>query len=116
MNVDLLSLARRSITAVTAMCLAPPAIAACADRICSDVTIERLVTATAADSLIMTSGDEANLSCTPDGGIYLKLDMTATYAQPLYAHILSAQMANRTVSVKLSDTQSVCTIQYIYTN
>lgn len=68
------------------------------------VTVTRLITSGNGGHYIGTSGTETSL------------DMTAPHAQELYSHVISAQLTNKIVNVKLSDTASNCVIAYIYSD
>lgn len=84
-------------------------------RMCQDVYITRMVT-DRAEVNIQTTGTLSNLSCTPLAGGYFQLEMSAPNAKEIYSHILTLHLQKRLASIRLSDSQSTCTVVYVYSD
>lgn len=100
--------------------LASPLHAACASLACTDILITRVITDRTGEIFIQPSAtipSPLDFGCTADAGIYFGIDMTTANAKELYAHVLSAHLLNRKVTLKVvSGTSGYCYLRYIYTS
>lgn len=98
---------------------ATPAQAACnstqTERMCTDVSIVRLVSSEDGANSIQISAPTGALACSAVGG-YLTIDMTKPYAAAMYSHLLSVHLAGRRVSIRLSDHLPTCTVTYMWSD
>lgn len=105
-------------TLIGMIALASPALADCnntpTNRLCDNVQVTQLVTSEDGSNSIRISGNYNDLSCTPNPGGYIRIDMTKPFANILYSHILSAHLQRMPLSIRLSDNISTCTVVYVY--
>lgn len=62
---------------------------------------------------IGTSGDENLLDCDAKSGVYTILNMNIPGASAVYSTLLSAQMANKIVNVRINNGSAGCNVQYV---
>lgn len=107
-----------SIAAIAATLAASPALAECSGNGCTGVRITGLYTY-GGDSQgyawITTSGTETNLgNCTPDSGIFIKVEGGTPKVDWLFAQLLTAYQTQETLSVRTMDGGGVCRVSYIF--
>jgi hypothetical protein len=90
------------------------AIAECSNELCQDVTVT-VVYPNAWDKTVWieTSGTETQLSCSAQGGIYLKLDGNDPGAQQVYALILTAFASKLRINFVMVPGAAPCRISHI---
>lgn len=87
--------------------------AACGGIRCEQVYVDRLYPSTSGSIYIGTSGDEKNLACSPNGGVYLTLSPTDPNADHIYSTLLAAQLAGKKVHIRVSENSTGCGIVYM---
>ncbi len=85
----------------------------CSGEICSDVYVDRLYIQESGNIFIATSGVETALTCAATAGVYVTLPSSADGASEIYSALLTAQTANKTVSVRVDGSIAGCPIIYI---
>lgn len=88
------------------------AVAACSGNSCKDVTITTLYVTADGDSVISTSGDESQLSCSAGASGYIKLKSSSTNYNATYSLLLAAHISQSPLWVRASDSGE-CTIGYL---
>jgi hypothetical protein len=89
--------------------------AACSDTRCSGEISVLFVTANG-DAYVGLVGGLAGLTgCTPDDGVqqYLTISASSPNMKLIYATLLAAQMAGRSISVAANANSIGCTIRYV---
>jgi len=92
------------------------AFAECSSNACNDVKVEEMQIATSGIVWIQTGGNEALLAssvCTPDSGIFIKLDTSTNGGKNIYSALLSAQAQSKNVSIKVTNGVTPCQVEYI---
>lgn len=89
------------------------AAAQCAAQACDNVSIDGIYVDGNNDNYISTSGTEANLTCTPYGGLYIKVSTSAPKADWLWSSLLSAHHAGSNTRVR-TNTSGQCEVVYVY--
>ena len=88
--------------------------ATCTSISCDNETIIGMMTTTAGDVYIKTSGTMTNLGCTLSQGVYITLPVANNPRfKELYASLLAHHMADRPLSIRINDGSVGCTIAYI---
>lgn len=62
---------------------------------------------------VQTTGTETSLNCTPEAGVFLKLDTSSQGGKNAYAALLSVQARGKTADFRIQDNVSPCRIVYI---
>ena len=93
--------------------LSGPALADCGGEYCHDVYVDQLYVEASGGIWLQTSGTETSLSCTPDSGVFLRLANGNEGLKNIYAALLAAQTAGKTVHVRIIGGSSPCAISYV---
>jgi hypothetical protein len=89
--------------------------AECAVGTCAEVKITQMQIDVAGVVFVETSGTETLLNCSPEAGIYLKLNTTAQGGKNIYAALLATQARDQIVKIRVIDNVSPCEITYVST-
>lgn len=65
---------------------------------------------------LQTTGNEQLANCVPNSGIFLRLPGDAAKFKEVYALLLSAQIADRQVFVRIAEGSNPCRILYVHMN
>lgn len=95
--------------------LVSTASAECGAAGCWSVYVEELYPEAQGGAWIKTSGNEALANCTADSGVYLRLNDTPGYKE-IYATLLSAQLTDRKVNIRISEGSNPCSVVYVTLN
>lgn len=87
--------------------------AECGGGECHAVKISYMYVDSYAATWISTTGNESQLSCTPNQGNLLKINPTDPKSDWLYTFLLTAHLQNLTVYVRLNPSLTECTVAYI---
>lgn len=89
--------------------------AGCSGNSCSSVYVDKLyVNATSSAKIyIGTSGDESLLDCEAHANVYVTLDSSQANADKIYSTLLAAQLANKTVRIRVDTSTAGCKVSYI---
>jgi hypothetical protein len=87
--------------------------AGCSSNGCFGVFVDKLYVTSSGLIYIGTSGDETKLSCSAVSDVYTSLSITRPGANVIYSTLLSAQMANKLVTIRTSNDSSGCSIAYV---
>lgn len=87
--------------------------AECSSTTCANVYIDKLYANNSGIVYIGTSGDESLLNCAAGSGVYTKLNLSDPGASAIYSTLLSAQLANKKVQVRISEGSVGCSILYV---
>lgn len=90
-----------------------PVLADCVPHICSGIYVERLYANSNGLIYVATTGNESNLNCTPVSGGYLSFNLSDPAGDAFYSTLLAAQLANKTVSLRIVDASPGCQVQYL---
>jgi hypothetical protein len=102
-----------SITLILLSFYSTQAFSVCTARSCSNVTIDNLYITTTGNTLVITSGDEANLNCTGTDGKYMTLVTTDSNSKAVFAALLAARTTDKPVSLRVNEGSVGCTVQRI---
>jgi hypothetical protein len=85
--------------------------AECTTSGCNDVYVKQLY-ADAVDThfWVETTGTETSLNCTPASGVLLKV---AADSKQVFALLLSAQLADKVVRIRVNEGTNPCTVAYV---
>ncbi len=87
--------------------------AGCASTACTDVAIENLYIRASGDILVITSGDESQLTCSGTDGTYFTLDNNTENSDKIYAALIAAQTANKKIQINTTQGSNGCVINRI---
>jgi hypothetical protein len=87
--------------------------AECSAASCDNARILQLYTRADGDVYVQLSGTISNLNCTLVSGGFVTLESTASRFKEIYANLLAAHLADRSLSVRINTGSSGCTIAYI---
>lgn len=87
--------------------------AGCASTACTDVAIENLYIRASGGILVLTSGDESQLTCSGTDGTYFTLDANSANSDKIYAALLAAQTTNKKVQINTVNGSDGCVINRI---
>lgn len=87
--------------------------AECASTSCVGVVIENLYIRANGSILVITSGDESQLTCSGTDGTYFTLDTSSTNSNLIYSALLAAQTANKQIQINTSKDSVGCVISRI---
>jgi hypothetical protein len=94
--------------------------AECSGVVCTNVAIQRIWmdagTSQNGDLWIQTDGTEANLSCTPNNNIYLKVPYNAAAKKDVYAMLMMAFSMGKPVSIGIVPASADCVVAYAFIN
>lgn len=88
----------------------------CAADYCSSVLVEEIYVESGlwGDTVwIQTSGTEANLNCTANAGIFLRLSSSMSERRTVFAALLTAQATDRPVYIRVAGGSQDCLIGYV---
>lgn len=102
----------RTIPLIIGLVWSCQAVAVCSGGSCKDVTITRLYVTADGDTVISTSGDESQLSCSAGPSGYIKLRSTSTNYNATYSLLLASHISQDPIWVRASDSGD-CTIVYL---
>lgn len=97
---------------IIALGWASQAVAACSGNSCKDVTITTLYVVADGDTIISTSGDESQLSCSAGPSGYIKLKRGSTNYNATYSLLLASHISQSPIWVRASDSGE-CTVVYL---
>ena len=95
------------------MILSIPVCYACSPDACVNVTIDDLYVNKNGPIYLRTSGDESQLDCTLHSNVYIVLDSAANNFDAVYSLLLSAQIADRKVAVRIINGSNPCQVSYV---
>ncbi len=75
--------------------------------------IEKLYVRTTGNISVGTTQDERLANCTPTSGVYFTLDMSTPNADIIYSTLLSAQLSNKVVNIRIYENTEGCKISYV---
>jgi hypothetical protein len=104
---------KRFVTVGIALCsfAGVEARAECVTGSCTAVYVKQLyVEAGDQHFWLETTGNEAGLNCTPASGVLLKVPAPS---KQILALLLSAQMADKLVNVRVNELTNPCTVAYV---
>lgn len=84
----------------------------CSSSSCNNVLVEELYMNLSGSLYIQTSGSELLTNCTPLSSLYLVLTDGPRFKE-IYAMLLAAQFAGKTVTLRINDGSNPCTVQYV---
>ncbi|MFN4290105.1 MAG: hypothetical protein ACK4E7_04410 [Permianibacter sp.] len=88
--------------------------AACGGHSCVAEYVDRLyVNSDSGLVYVATSGDEAQLDCSAVSDVYVTLDLAEPGASAIYSSLLSAQVSNKKVQVRIVNGSAGCKVKYI---
>ncbi|MFA0812149.1 hypothetical protein [Microbulbifer epialgicus] len=88
--------------------------AECSGHSCVGVYVDRLYVTSHGIVHVGTSGDEKLLDCDAESGVYATLDLNNyTGADAIYSTLLSAQLADKKVQVRVAEGTAGCKISYV---
>lgn len=90
--------------------------AECIAYICDGIRITALYTRADGNAYVQTSGTQSNLNCSLVGGLYMTIPTSSPRFKEIYASLLAYQLADRTISIRIDEGSSGCTISYVYAN
>jgi hypothetical protein len=98
---------------------APAALADCSGVMCTSVHVEAINAETselsaAHDVWVQTTGLESALSCTPDSGVWMKLNMEKPGSKEVYAMLLTAFTTDKLVNIRVVQGSTNCLIAYVF--
>ncbi|MEX2964563.1 hypothetical protein [Microbulbifer sp. TYP-18] len=85
----------------------------CKPDVCDAVYIDTLYVKSPGEAYIGTSGDETILDCESVSGIYATLDLTTPGANAMYSTLLSAHMADKRATIRVTNGSVGCSIGYV---
>ncbi len=85
----------------------------CATGSCTDVKIQEMQVVSDGVVYIQTSGIEAALNCTPESGVFIKLNATTDGGKIIFSSLLASQQANKNVNIRIIDNVSPCQVVYV---
>ena len=91
------------------------ALADCNATSCTAIFVDRLYVDDSGLIYIHTSGSEANLTCNAPNN-YLAISPTNAGKKDMMAMLLSSQVSNKKVNIRLKDGVTNCEVAYIYIN
>jgi hypothetical protein len=100
-------------TALSLTFAAQLASAECSAAACDNARILQLYTEANGVVYVQVSGTMSNLNCTLVSGTFATLTPSSSLFKEIYASLLAAQMADRTMYVRIVTGSAGCTIQYI---
>jgi hypothetical protein len=109
------NLGYRFVLAAGSFMLATAVFAECSASGCYEVFIDELYPEANGGAWIRTSGNETLANCTPDSGIYLRLNATLGFKE-IYATLLAAQLSDKRVSLRIAEGSNPCTVAYVTLN
>lgn len=89
--------------------------AECAGVMCGDVKVQSMQVDAGGTVWIQTTGTEANLDCTPNSGIFIKLDGSASGGKNVYSGLLAYKLADKALNIRVIDNSNPCELAYIVT-
>ena len=87
--------------------------AVCINAVCEDVLVDRLYVTNNSVVYVGTDSTESALNCAAVSSKYLTLDTNDTNFETLYATLLSAQLADKRVLIRIAENSTNCKIVYI---
>lgn len=85
----------------------------CSAVSCSDVSISSMQITVSGSVWVQTSGNELNLSCTPNTGTHLWLDAGVSGGKNIYSALLAYKIAGKNVRFRIEENSNPCKILYI---
>lgn len=99
---------------ITLFFLSTISYADCIGNNCTNVTIDRIYLYPNGSNLrIGTSGDESKLDCIANGGSYISLDLSQTYAKEAYSLLLGAHHSQSTFWIQTTGENTDCGVVYL---
>jgi hypothetical protein len=89
------------------------AFADCYTDRCTSVYVDELYVEATGGLWLQTSGTESSLTCAVNSGVWLRLEPTAAGFKYIYGTLLAAQLAERTVTVRIDSGSNPCSISYV---
>lgn len=86
--------------------------AQCSATSCTNEKVERLYLHENGLLYIRTTGDEVNLTCTAGNQGYLRINKDHAFFEEIYALLLSAQLSDKPVTLRLNNDSGTCFIVY----
>jgi hypothetical protein len=85
--------------------------AECIPSACNDVYVKQLYSDTGDTHFwLETTGTETELNCTPASGVLLRVPASS---KQVFAMLLSAQLADKVVRVRINEGSNPCTVSYV---
>lgn len=92
--------------------------AECSSDVCTGITITGIYTYGASSpgfAWITTSGTEALLTtCTPDSGIFIRVDGQEAKSDWLYSQLLTAFQTNQRLDLRVTGGGGVCRLEHVF--
>ncbi|WP_020413341.1 hypothetical protein [Microbulbifer variabilis] len=86
----------------------------CSGTSCVGVYVDRLYVTSHGIVHVGTNGDEKLLDCDAESGVYATLDLNNyTGADAIFSTLLSAQMADKKVQIRITEGSAGCSVQYV---
>ena len=91
------------------------AISECSGIACADVKVLNMQVDIDGTVWIQTTGDETKLNCTPNSGVYLKLNGNTSGGKNIYSGLLAYKMAEKNLVFRIVENTNPCELSYIVT-
>lgn len=85
----------------------------CGVRVCANADIGTLYLNSTGHIYIRLEADYAGLDCTPVSNAYIVLNRDHANYNQIYALLLSAELAGRPVSVRMTNADATCNVSYV---
>ncbi len=106
---------KKSVIIIVLLLLPAITYAGCGGGVCTDVNITEMQIDVGATIYVQTSGVEASLNCTPQAGVYLKLNGSTDGGRNIYSALLASQTTGKKLKIRILDNVSPCEITYVST-
>lgn len=103
---------RKVMILIFGLILGHQAVADCSGGNCTGVTITRLYVIANGDTVISTSGDESQLSCSAGPSGYIRLTSNSTNYNAAYSLLLTSHISQTPIWIRTSDS-GTCTVTYV---
>jgi hypothetical protein len=88
--------------------------AECSGHSYNDIKVQEMqVNADDAIVWVQTTGTESSLNCTPQAGVFLKLDTGSVGGKNVFSTLLSTQARDSLINIRTGDNVSPCRIVYV---